>query len=92
MDKILPKSREHLGTSTLAKQCSYRTTDVRNFCAEFDNAHGKALHIYMQITKTKPNFVDVYALKSVFVSEREIASKTGKVLDLTRKWKPFYTL
>ena len=30
-------------------------------------------------------------LKSVFVSEREIASKTGKVLDLTRKWKPFYT-
>ena len=36
-----------------------RTTDVRNFCAEFDNAYGKALHIYMQITKTKPNFVDV---------------------------------
>ena len=31
-------------------------------------------------------------LSSVFVSEREIASKTGKVLDLTRKWKPFYTL
>ena len=31
-------------------------------------------------------------LNSVFVSEREIASKTGKVLDLTRKWKPFYTL
>ena len=32
-----------------------------------------------------------HTLKSVFVSEREIASKTGKVLDLTRKWKPFYT-
>ena len=31
-------------------------------------------------------------LNSVFVSEREIASKTGKVLHLTRKWKPFYTL
>ena len=31
-------------------------------------------------------------LNSVFVSEREIASKTGKVLDLTRKWKPFYML
>ena len=27
-------------------------------CAEFDT-YGKALHIYMQITKTKPNFVDV---------------------------------
>ena len=28
-------------------------------CAEFDNAYSKALHIYMQTTKTKPNFVDV---------------------------------
>ena len=36
------------------------TTDVRNFCAEFDNAYGKALHIYMRITKNKnPTFVDV---------------------------------
>ena len=31
-------------------------------------------------------------LNSVFVSKRDIASKTGKVLDLTRKWKPLYTL
>ena len=55
MDKIFPKSREH----QLQQSNTARTTDVRNFCAEFDNAYGKALHIYMQITKTKPNFVGV---------------------------------
>ena len=46
-----------------------------------------------KLRKQNPTF-SMYrqTLNSVFVSEREIASKTGKVLDLTRKWKPFYTL
>ena len=32
---------------------------MQHFCFEFDNAYGKTLHIHMQITKIKPNFVDV---------------------------------
>ena len=55
MDKILPKSRKY----QLQQSNAARTTDVRAFCVGFDNANGKALLIHTQITKTKPNFVDV---------------------------------
>ena len=51
---ILPKSRKY----QLQQSNTARTIDVRNFCVEFDNAYGRALHSLMQITKTKPNFVD----------------------------------
>ena len=55
INKILLKSRKY----QLQESNAARTADVRNFCVEFENAYGKALHIHMQTRKTKPDFLDI---------------------------------